>query len=468
MTLLRLATILHAKREALQDEEELLTYASLYQQSSNLSRQLHDKQVIVPGQKIAIACRNHAAMLRALFAVSRLGAHVYLVNPEMSAEQFKNLIARHKIQLLIYDNDIEHIVKDLDLGILSENQINEWAKIDNAKRLPRSYSGHLVVLTGGTTGVPKSAVRKPSVFKFLAPFFALLNQVNLDCYKSVYIATPAYHGFGVASVFVSMILGAKMFFSRRFDAAKGCALIQDHKIEVITLVPLMLQRLLNCNAEALLSIQRFITGGAPLSPRLVTDVLDKMGDKLFNMYGTSEAGFCVMASPQDLRLYPDTIGRPISGVKLQLLDNADKPVKMGIVGRIGIKSSWTIGGKKMIETGDLAKQNAEGLFFLCGRNDDMIVSGGENVYPIELENILYTHADISQVAAIGIPDVEFGQRLKVFVVLKTGSKLNETAILNWLKPKVARFQMPAVIEFRDDLPITAIGKINKKALFNNM
>lgn len=468
MTLLRIATLLHPKCEALQDDDERLGYAALYQQSRNLCRQLRDKHGIVAGQKIAVACRNHAAMLRAMFAVSRLGAHVYLVNPEMSAEQLKNLLEKYKIHFLIYDNTLETFAKDLGLGerVLSEAQVNEIAKgnTEGHFRLRRTYSGQLVVLTGGTTGTPKAAGRKPSVFKFLAPFFALLTQVDLNRYKSVYIATPAYHGFGVASVFVSMILGAKMFFTRRFDAAKGCALIREQQIEVVTLVPVMLQRLIDSDVTALASIQRFITGGAPLSPRLAVEVLEKAGERLFNMYGTSEAGFCVMATPQDLCRYPNTIGRPIAGVRLRLLDSAEKPVAVGAVGRICIKSSWTISGKNMMETGDLATQNADGLLFLCGRNDDMIVSGGENVYPIELENVLCLHPDIAQIAAIGISDAEFGQRLKAFVVLKPNALADSKALLAWLKPRVARFQMPAVIEFCNDLPLTAIGKVNKKTL----
>ena len=129
-----------------------------------------------------------------------------------------------------------------------------------------------------------------------------------------------------------------------------------------------------------------------------------------------------------------------------------------------MRSSWTTNRDNWIETGDLAYRDAEGDIFLCGRVDDMIVSGGENVYPIELENALVQHADVAAVAVIGIPDAEFGQRLKAFVVPKKDSGLDQAALLAWLKSRVARHQIPAVVELRDELPYTPLGKLDKKAL----
>src|SRR5262249_16660516 len=133
-------------------------------------------------------------------------------------------------------------------------------------------------------------------------------------------------------------------------------------------------------------------------------------------------------------------------------------------GRLCLRSPWTTSKASWIETGDLAFRDAEGDIFLCGRVDDMIVSGGENVYPIELENVLLQHPDVPGAPVLAIPDAEFGQRLKAVVAVKKGSTLDTGALFDWLKPRVARYQMPAVVEFRDELPYTSLGKVDKKAL----
>jgi acyl-CoA synthetase (AMP-forming)/AMP-acid ligase II len=161
---------------------------------------------------------------------------------------------------------------------------------------------------------------------------------------------------------------------------------------------------------------------------------------------------------------PESIGQPVQGVRARIVNESDQEVGEKIVGRLCIRSSWTTNRKSWIETGDLAYRDSEGDIFLCGRVDDMIVSGGENVYPVELENVLVQHPAVDSVAVIGIPDAEFGQRLKAVLVRKKDATLDQAALLEWLKPRVARYQMPAVVEFRDALPYTALGKLDKKAL----
>ncbi len=256
-----------------------------------------------------------------------------------------------------------------------------------------------------------------------------------------------------------------MFLLPRFDAAKACELIKQNQIEAITVVPLMLQRILHFDANSLDSIECIISGGAALNPALVAETQVRLGDKLFNLYGTSEAGFSVIATPEDLRKNPETIGRKIGGVNLSILDANNKLLPTGEIGKICIKSLWSVKtDKNFVETGDLGFQDENGYLFLRGRTDEMIVSGGENVYPIELENILVKHPAVQQIAVVGVPDNDFGQRLKAFVVSANGAKLTEAEIKDWLTTRVARFQMPVAVEFLEELPTTAIGKINKKAL----
>jgi len=331
-------------------------------------------------------------------------------------------------------------------------------------RLKKAVGGNIVVMTGGTTGRPKSASRKPSIFTFLPPFCALLTQVQLARYRSVYIATPIYHGFGLASLFIGVVLRVTMYVSSRFDAERACSLIEQEKVDVVTLVPLMLQRMLRHDSAALSSLQCIVCGGAALSSALAQETLERIGPKLFNMYGTSEAGVCIIATPEMLRRKPESIGRPIAGVRARISDASNQVVGEGETGRLCIRSAWTTSRKSWIETGDVAYRDRDGDLFLCGRVDDMIVSGGENVYPIELENVLAQHPDIDSCGVVGIADSEFGQRLKAVIKVKSGITLDESTLREWLKPRLARHQMPAVIEFRDELPYTALGKLDKRAL----
>ena len=473
MALLRFAARKYKNQIAFVDEREAVTYQDLYQQSQRLADSLQNDFRLSAGNKTAFLCRSHAGFVRALCASARIGARLFLLNPEMTAEQFAALTERHKFDFLIYDAESAHLVnavwtnKSLVTYAAETCSVESLSKAKNQMptKIKRAFSGEIIVLTGGTTGTPKTARRKPSVFNFLNPFFALLTQLHLDKYESVYIATPAYHGFGIAAIIIGMILGEKIFLLPRFDAAKACAVIKENKIEAITVVPLMLQRMLSHDANALASIECIISGGAALNPALVAETQERLGDKLFNLYGTSEAGFSVIAAPEDLRRNPETIGRKIGGVNLAILDANNNPVPNGTVGKICIKSRWSVTtDKNFVETGDLGLQDEYGYLFLRGRTDEMIVSGGENVYPIELENILVKHPGVRQTAVIGIPDREFGQRLKAFVVPSTDANLTESEIKDWLASRVARFQMPAAVEFLEELPTTAIGKINKKVL----
>jgi fatty-acyl-CoA synthase len=472
MAMLRIAAKLHPQRIAIIDERDRLSYGELWQQAESLAIVLHLNYGIDRRQKVAIACRNHASAIKSIFALSRLGTHVFLLNPEMSPEQILALAATHQFDFYIYDEQIAHIFanplfhrKSLPAYHPTEDSIDLISSHPlPTARLKKVKTGNIVVMTGGTTGQPKSAIRKPSIFNFLPPFFALLTQVQLDKYKSVYIATPIYHGFGVASLFIGVALGSTMYFASRFKAESACELIEQEHVEVVVLVPLMLQRMLQLNSGSLASLQCIVTGGALLNPVLAQETFQRLGAILFNLYGTSEAGFCIMATADILAKKPGSIGKPVRGVRAKVVDNIDRIVGTNTIGRLCIRSAWTTSKKNWIETGDLAYQDLDGDLFLCGRVDDMIVSGGENVYPIELENIIILHPDVESVGVVGIADPEFGQRLKAVVKLNKDATLDRSTLLAWLKPRVARYQMPAVIEFRDELPYTALGKLDKKSL----
>jgi acyl-CoA synthetase (AMP-forming)/AMP-acid ligase II len=323
-----------------------------------------------------------------------------------------------------------------------------------------------VLLTGGTTGNAKEAAHKPSLFNYLDPFVAFLARLKILTYHTAYIATPIYHGYGMAVLLLFCAVGKKVVIHSGFDAQQACRLIRERQVEVVTVVPLMLHKMIETNADDLKSLACIASGGAELNPKLVKETLSRLGEVLYNLYGTSEAGLNIIATPQDLSYSAHTIGSKIKGVRLKIVDDHKREVEVGRVGQFCIKNRWSMrnGAAAWIETGDLGYRDEKGYYYLCGRADSMIVSAGENVYPLEVEQVLLTHPQVEDAAVIGIQDEHFGQRLKALVVLVPQAETTKEELLKWLRSRLARFQMPKEIIFVDHLPYTQLGKLDKKLL----
>lgn len=453
VALLGFAARTYGNRVALVDEHETLSYNELLLQSEKLAFVLHQQYGIRSGHKVGFMCKNHAGLVKSLFAVSRLGADIYLLNAEMSKSQLDNLVDSYDFKLIIYDGEISSLIE-------LASHMNEEPK------LKRSSSSKIVILTGGTTGKSKAAAHQPSIFNYINPFIALITRMKLLRYRTAYIATPIYHGYGVAVCLLFIAMGYKIVIRKGFDAAKACDLIHEHQVEVITVVPLMIHRMLKHNADHLTSLTCIASGSAELSPKLVEETRSKLGDILYNLYGTSEAGLNMIATPQDLKNAATTIGKKIKGVKVKIVDDHNNEVEIGKVGQFCIKNKWSQrnGPNAWIETGDLGYRDHKGYYYLCCRVDDMVVSAGVNVYPIELEQILLKHPQVEDAAVIGIRDEHFGQRMKAFVLLAKNSSVTQEELMEWLRPRVARFQMPKEITFVEHMPYTPIGKLDKKRL----
>lgn len=423
MALLYVRHKLCPQQIAINENGNELDYQTLYNQVQHLAKQLAAYGNIQPGQKIAMIANNHSLMIQTLFALARLGADIYLINTELSSEQLK--------------------------------------KINQTIKLRVTHFSKITVLTSGTTQRFKLATRKSHSQNFITPFCQLLIKLKLSHYNKVYIATPIYHGFGLATLCISTLLGATIFITKRFQTPIACNMIAKYQIEVVTLVPLMLSRMINHSEQQLSSLRCIITGGAPITITLVNKVLNQLGKVLFNLYGTSEAGVCMIATPDDLSKNPTTIGKPMKGLSSKLIS---KNNTIHGPNELFIKCAWSIAGKDWIATGDLAEKDNQGYYYLKGRVDDMIVSGGENVYPFEIENHLLKHEEIKEVVIISVDDEEFGQRFIAIIVLTPNSMQTESTILTWLRPKVARFQMPRKIYIVDEFPMTSIGKVDRKKL----
>jgi fatty-acyl-CoA synthase len=456
------------------DENGELSYFDLYDKGKKLAFALQEEFTITKDSKIAILCRNHSLSIVALGAISRLGADIIFLNVEMSTDQIQNIISKEKFDLTIYDNNLEEKLNNLRCRKLacftntSDSVASFLIKYENSDiRIKRQRSGNISVLTGGTSGKVKMAKRKPTISSLANPFFILLNKLQLDTKKNVYIGVPIYHGYGLASITLALILNKEIHVRTQFNTTDTLQLIETNKIDLIITVPTILNRLLNEENEELKEVKTILSGGAALESSLIKRTQEKLGNILFNLYGTSESGFSVLASPQNLNLHSQSIGKPIKGVTLKVLDNSSIPVSTNTIGTIHIKTSWSMKNvkNKYHTTGDMGFINSEGYIFLKGRVDDMIVSGGENVYPKDLENKILQHPNVKEVAVIGASNVEFGKRLVAYVVLNnTIMSENSIELSRWLKTRVARFQMPHKIITLSTLPFTQTGKLDKKEL----
>lgn len=467
MAVLYVSHRFYPHKMAFQDETDHIDFCTLYKQSQHLADQLATLYGVKKGQRVAVMAYNHIALVHTLFALSVLGADIYLLNAEMSATQFEQLNKKCTFNLIIHDADIDFLDEQNTLFTYHDSLpsiqllMNSPLLVESPKRRINHFA-KIIVLTSGSTGNFKVAERRTKASSFIKPFTELLIKLKLSQYNRIYIATPIYHGFGMATFCISVLLGATGFLRKKFKTPEASLLLGEHKVEVITLVPLMLSRLLKYDERKLISLKCIITGGAPITEVLVKETQRKLGKVLFNLYGTSEAGICTIATPDDLAKHPNSIGVPIAGLHTKLMRDGQAITKG--IGELYIKCSWSIRANEWIATGDLAYKDHQHYFYLQGRVDDMIVSAGENVYPYSLEQQLLKHPLVSEVFVIAITDEEFGQRLVAFVVPKRINELSEQTLLSWLSGKIARYQMPKKIIQLPEIPITAIGKPNKKQL----
>ncbi len=458
-------------RIALVDDRQTISYAALQQQCEQLACRLRERYKLEKGQNVALLCKNHASLVQSLFAVSRAGANVYLVNHSISQSQFNRLVAKQPFDLVIYDNEFS---EKLDQSPFENNRIpsyHETAPSINSLtaervaewKLPRASSGNISLLTGGTTGTPKEIMHQPSIFRFLAPFNGLIGRLQLLNYRTAFVATPIFHGYGIAVLLAFMALGKKVVLQDRFDAAKACALIEKQQVEVITVVPLMIHQLLKTDVESLRSLACIASGGARLDTSVVSRVQNRLGNVLYNLYGTSETGLNLIATPNDLARHANTLGKKIAGGKLNVRRNGKK-ASAGEIGQFCMCNKWSMDSarKQWINTGDIGYRNKHGDYFLLGRADDLIVSAGNNIYPEQVEKVVTQHPGIQDAIVVGESDAHHGQVLTGFVQLHENAVLTEHALKIWLGSHLSPFEIPRTIKFVESLPYTAVGKPDRK------
>jgi fatty-acyl-CoA synthase len=334
-----------------------------------------------------------------------------------------------------------------------------------------------VILTSGTTGSPKGAQRKQP--ESLDPAAALFSKIPLRAGEPTMIAAPMFHSWGFVHFTLGMGLGSTLVLRRKFDPEDTLSATAQHECTALVVVPVMLQRIMELPVETIdrydLSALRVVAAsGSALPGDLAVKIMDRFGDVLYNLYGSTEVAWATIATPEDLRAAPGTAGRPPRGTVVKLLDEEGDEVPEGETGRIFVGNEmafegYTGGGSKenmggLLSSGDVGHFDAGGRLFIDGRDDEMIVSGGENVFPREVEDLLADHDAVDEVAVIGVEDEQFGQRLKAFVVVTRGAKVDAEELKDLVKANLARYKVPREIEFLDELPRNATGKVLKREL----
>jgi acyl-CoA synthetase (AMP-forming)/AMP-acid ligase II len=480
----------HGDLAALVDERGPLSFEDLDRYSEAIARGLVESGVR-PGDTVAVLCRNHRGFFEITGALAKLGANALYLNTGFAAPQAAAVMQREHAVLLVHDDEFTSLA--LDTGI--ESRIRAWTEPDsphaadapNAARTlddlatrhadgprlePPPHEGRVIILTSGTTGPPKGALVAGA--PRASAGIALLERLPYRAGEKMVVAAPCFHAWGFANATTSLLLGDTMILERNFDPEGTLALIAHHRAEVLAAVPVMLLRILELPVAARArhdtSSLRFVPlSGSALPGDLATRFMDVFGNVIHNLYGSTEVGSVSVATPADLRAAPATAGRPPRGTQIRLLDEHDHTVPPGASGRIFVRgplsfAGYTDGASKPVvdgfmHTGDTGHLDGDGRLFVDGRDDDMIVSGGENVFPSEVENVIDRHPDVVEAAVIGIPDPEFGSRLKAFVVARDGAAVDAEAIRTHVRATLARFKVPRDVEFVAELPRNGTGKV---------
>src|SRR4051794_19780806 len=481
---------------ALIDELGALTFEEIHRRTNALAHALSDEGVN-EGDRVAVMCRNHRGFVETTVALSKLGAHCLYLNTSFAGPQITDVVNREDATAIIYDQEFGNLVADAAEGRktylawqdpeggegngevpdVTDSLDHLIGLGDPEDPVPPSEPGKTVILTSGTTGTPKGASRQSPTS--LEPAAALLSKIPMHAGEVTMIAAPLFHAWGFAHFTMGMALGSTIVLRRKFDPEQTLAATAEHRATTLAVVPVMLQRILQLPEEVrdrydVRALKVIAVSGSALPGPLATATMDAFGDVVYNLYGSTEVAWATIATPEDLRAAPGTAGRPPRGTIVKLYDEQSREVPTGETGRIFVGNEmmfegYTGGGSKevmngLMATGDVGHFDRGGRLCVDGRDDDMIVSGGENVFPGEVEDLLSGHKGVADVAVFGVDDEKFGQRLKAVVVKRKGQKVSEKELKDYVKSNLAGYKVPRDVDFIDELPRTATGKILKREL----
>ena len=479
---------------AIVDDDGEITFAELDRAAHAVANGLLAMGV-KGGDGVALLIRNHRWFLIALYGTARVGARMILLNSEFSGPQIKEVSEREGAKVIIYDDEYTEAValaepplgklralatnpdKPEPSGSTDETLAELIARSSKAHAPKVSKHAKIIILTSGTTGTPKGANR--STPPSLAPVGGVLSHVPFRAGEVTSLPAPMFHALGFLHATIAMMLGSTLVLRRRFKPATVLADIEKHKVTAVVVVPVMLSRILDELEKTdpkpdLSSLRIVFVSGSQLGAELASRAMNDLGPVVYNLYGSTEIAFASIARPQDLQKNPATVGPVVKGVKVKLYDENGNEVPKGEVGRIFVGNTFPFegytggGGKQIIDglmsSGDVGYFDEHGLLYVSGRDDEMIVSGGENVFPAEIEDLISGHPEVIEATALGVEDKDWGHRLRAFVVKAEGATIDEAAIKEYVKANLARYKVPREVIFIEELPRNPTGKILKREL----
>lgn len=430
------------------DDYRSISYKDLYIQSKATAAYLCKNYNITERSKIGIAGVNSIAFTIALFASSGLGADVYLINPKQKKDYFDDIITDHKLDLILADEEVFRIIdKNKAPCIPLSDSLQVHGKLISFRFKFRKSK--ITVLSSGSSGKPKAEKRTTSVSGYLFPLLQLIQKLPLKRMNSILISVPIFHGYGLAAFLLGIFMRKEIRLAGTFSTETASLTLHTHAIDCWVVVPLMLQKVVMANGLRDTSLKTIISGGDALPQSTVSFINDKTTIRLYNLFGTSETGICTLALPVDLRKNPETIGKTLMGIKTKIVDDNGLLLENSGKGALLVKSRWasTTRSGTYTATGDVVSKNREGYYFYWGRKDDMMIIGGENIYPVEIESVIYKFPEIIWVKVNSYDDSGF-KRIAANLVVN-----NETFDINkfrkWLKEHLPSHMMPSSILIAD-------------------
>jgi fatty-acyl-CoA synthase len=483
------AAIRSGNRDGVIDELGKLSFSQLDERSNRLANAWRERG-LEAGEGVTILARNHRFFIDAVFAAAKCGARIILLNTDFAAPQIREVAGREGTDLLVHDDEYANMLEGIDPprgrfrawtdgdGAPTDDTLESLIESADPSAPPKTEAKpKIIILTSGTTGSPKGAPRSEP--RSLAPVGGLLSKVPFRAREVTELCAPMFHALGFSGMILSVALGSTLVLRRKFDPAATLDSLERNRSTAMVVVPVMLQRMLDLGEEAfegrdLSALNIIFVSGSALGPELAKRTMRRFGPVIYNLYGSTEIAYATIATPEDLEADPGTVGKVVRGAVVKILDEDGNEVSGGDTGRIFVGNAIQFEGytggeskeqlKGLMSSGDVGHFDEDGRLFIDGRDDEMIVSGGENVFPAEVEELLASHEAIEEAAAIGVEDERFGQRLKAFVVLRDGAELTEDEIKQYVRDNLARYKSPREVVFVDELPRNPTGKVLKRDL----
>jgi acyl-CoA synthetase (AMP-forming)/AMP-acid ligase II len=442
-----------------------------------------------------VLCRNHRGFLEAFAVGTRLGHEVVFLNTEITESQLGRILERHSPDVLVHDEEYHDIVEACGYDgrrVLAWHEedaddrltLDSLAVGDGHSRAPANHrSAKLTLLTSGTTGLAKGVSRGINLMGVAESAATGMSVMKLKDGDVTAVSPPFFHALGFAMLLSTLSVGGTIVSHRRFDAEQLLNDIEEHQVTILTGVPLMLQRLLQAKEEHperdVSSIRVALTGASPIPPSTVAEFLEAFGPVLVNVYGSTETGIVSMATPEDLADEPSTLGRPGIGISVRILRDDRTVADPGERGTIFMRGGLMFDGytedgdstpdakevvDKHVNTGDMGHLDDQGRLYVDGRDDDMVVSGGENVFPLEVEQVLGEHSSVDEAVVVGIEHEEFGQVLRAYITTTSGEAPEDSELRDYLRERLEKFKVPKEFVVLDEFPRNATGKIVKSKL----